>query len=209
MKGCLMGIVKIFFSMILGFFLVLFFVFGGIDYVKSFFVPSQQQPHDNMSKAMKIADFSRIGNDFEILKTVDVIGANAVIANHKPSNQKIAFVNPGLILNLTKKDIKSDAIEQKLTGIVKNYENNVIKLEKLAVTQKGSIKALNQDIPYVKVVMKIQLPAGLDLSQNTEAVIGVASTPKGQNNIILSINKYGQYNHKITEKFFKKLRYNK
>ncbi|MEI7473759.1 MAG: hypothetical protein WCK67_03180 [bacterium] len=210
MKGCFFSIIKLIFSIAIGFFAVLFFVFGGFDYVKGLFSPNQYINNSTeMNKAMKIADFSKISKDFQIVKTVDMIGANAVIANYKPTGQKIGFINTGLLLNLTKNDLKSATIEQQLTNIGKSYENNVIKLEKLAVTHKGSFNGLNQQIPYVKVAMKVKLPAGLDLSQNTEGIIGIATSPKGQNNIILAINKYGQYNQAITEKFTHELKYNK
>lgn len=210
MSGCLFNILKIIISIALGFFLVLFFVFGGFDYIQGLLnQDSEVKETSQLSKAMKIADFSHLNKNFEIIKTVDIIGANAVMANHKPTGQKIGFINTGLILNLTKNDIKSNTIEQQLTKIAKSYENNVIKLDKLAVIKKGSFYSLNQQIPYVRVAMKVQLPAGLDLSQNTEGIIAVATSPKGQNNILLAINKYGNYNQKITEQFVKEINYNK
>jgi hypothetical protein len=210
MGGCLFNIFKLIISVALGFFLVLFFVFGGFDYVQNVLNQSTRtNTISQRSKAMEIADFSRLNKNFEIIKTVDIIGANAVMANYKPTGQKIGFINTGIIINLTKEDLKSNTIEQQLTKIAKSYENSVIKLDKLAVTKKGSFNSLNQQIPYVKVAMKMQLPAGLDLSQNTEGIIAVATSPKGQNNILLSINRYGHYNQQITEQFAKQISYNK
>jgi len=182
---------------------LIFYLFGGFDYVNnllnSYFNPSKI---NIQQEAAKFGDFSKISNDYELTRVVDMFGIKAVIAKHKITNQKIAIVKTGWVFNLSQNDIKSDNIDQQLEDIASRFNAIPIKLSNLEVGKKGNLKALGQNIPYVQIKV---LTTGT-INRNMEGIIGVAVSPDKKNDILVSVNDPGKYNQNITDKFFKSIK---
>lgn len=188
--------------------LILLFPCGGLNFIKntiySFFNPPEKIL---MVNAQKVADFSQIPDNYELIKAYDMFGINAVIAQENKTRQKVAVVNTGWVLNITKEDIKSNTAISKLEEITKNIKelkNININLDQVKIEKKGSFTAFNQDIPYIKAKIKL---SG-DQKRNFEGIIGVVTKPNLKNDLLVSINEPGKYNQKVAEKFFRKIKYN-
>lgn len=204
MLGCLKPIGCLIQSIITTVILFCFFTFGGLDYVKNFIDNMYAEQQSNTYKeAQKVADFSRISRDYKIAKTINIPGAKAVIAENKKNSQKLAFIDGGSFLTLSKNDIKSNQIDTKLRELSGKLSNKPVKLKELKVIRKGSFKALNQNIPYVKVKASFTIDKTI-FTKEFEGIIGVIDNPKkGKSYIIASINNPDEYKQDITENFFK------
>lgn len=178
---------------------------GGLNYIKGI-IDSQLYPKkpDITAQAQKLADFSKLPKGYELIRSVNMFGVNAVIAQHGQTNQKMALVDTGWIVNVNKNDIKTNNIVQELQKTAKQYVPQV-KLNQIEILDKGSFKAINQDIPYLRVKVNIANSA----QKNLEGIIGVANISNNKNNIVLSVNEPGKYKQNITEKFFRSVKLNK
>lgn len=205
MKGCLKFIFSIIFTGIMGIALIIFFAFGGVDYVKNI-VNSQINPPEVkvQENAQKIGNFTKVPKGYKLTRVVDMVGIKAVVAEEKKTTQKMALVNPGWIFNITKNDIRSNAIDTQLEKIASKFNTKNIKLSTLEVVKKGNFKAFNQNIPYARI--KVELIG--NKARNLEGIIGVAQNPAdGQNTIVVSMNEPGKYNQQTAEKFFKSIKF--
>jgi len=185
--------------------LIIMFPCGGLNYIKGI-IDSQLYPKkpDITAQAQKLADFSKLPKGYELIRSVNMFGVNAVIAQHGQTNQKMALVDTGWIVNVNKNDIKTNNIVQELQKTAKQYVPQV-KLNQIEILDKGSFKAINQDIPYLRVKVNIANSA----QKNLEGIIGVANISNNKNNIVLSVNEPGKYKQNITEKFFRSVKLNK
>lgn len=206
MRGCLKLIFSMVFTGIVGIALLIFYLFGGVDYVKGYIDSLMNPPKNEIEiKAQKLGDFSKLSKEYKLTRAVDMLGVNAVVAEHKQTNQNIALVDPGVILKVTKNDIKQNTLDNKIKEVANRFNNLPIKLGDIQVTKKGTFKALNQDVPYAKV--KIQLSGAIN--KDLEGIIGIASTSGTQNNLVVSMNEPGKYNQKVTEGFLKNIKLKK
>lgn len=207
MKGCF-GFFKliqtIISTIILGVIaFIILFPCGGLNYIKTY-IDTKMHPEkaEITARAQTYGDFSTISNDYELTRVVDMFGANAVLAKHKQSNQKMALINPGEILKLTKNDVNTATIDKELRKLSTRLNNLPVKLTSLEVGKKGSFKALNQDIPYVNV--KIKLTG--TVNKNMEGIIGVINDSENKPKLVVSGSDTGKYNQVIAEKYFKSIK---
>jgi len=202
MKGCFNFIKFIILSIAA---LIILFPCGGINYVKGL-IDSQMHPQKTTinADAQKLANFSKLPKEYELVRTVNMLGVNAVIAQHNKTSQKFALVDTGWIVSINKNDIKTNNAVVQIQDTAKKYIPNV-KLNQIEVIDKGSFKALNQDIPYLRV--KINL--GNSKQKNMEGIIGVVNMPGKKDDLVLAVNEPGKYKQNITEKFFNSVKINK
>ena len=104
MLGCLF---KTIFSLIIvavvAVIIFVFTTFGGMEYVKTL-VDSWANPPKNtvQQQARRIGDFSAMPNDCKLVRTVDMFGLTAAVAENNKTAQKMAVINPGWAINITK-----------------------------------------------------------------------------------------------------------
>jgi len=207
--GCLKFIISLVVKAIFTLFLVIFavylFIFGGFnrikDYVNSFINPTEQTL---TAKASKIADFSGVGEEYELTRTIDMLGVQAVLAQNKLNNQKMAFVDTGWAINLSKNDIRSKSIDKQLVDIAAKFNTPAVKLENLKIVGKGYFKAFGQSVPYVRVKLHI---TGTP-NKSFEGILGVVEEKDKKNSVIISVNDVGKYSQQKTEKFFESVKLN-
>ncbi len=200
MKGCLTTIFKII-IVILAY--IGFQSLGGVDFVKEKFgeytTPSQEVL---IQKAKNIADLSQISDEYIIDKTASLMGYHLVLAEHKGSGQKMAMIDPKSEDLITKQDFKTGAINKKLKDLNNKFQYQLVRLENFEITKKGSFKAMNQVVPYVRFEADtINLPIG-----HISGIIGLAKNSQGKNVILASANNDDKYSQIITEEFFRKVK---
>lgn len=195
--GCLKNLIR---AVILALAVVGFLSLGGKDlvmkYCSQWFNPSQETI---LERAKKVGDFSGINEEFELEKASGMFGYNAVVAEHKASGQKLIVVDSNKKPLLTKADLQSENIEEKLKSAIEKVKYQTISIDELQVTKKGSMYTYGQSAPYVRFNAKIsKLPIG-----DVSGIISVAETKDGESRLLISANEKAKYSQLISEEFFK------
>ncbi len=198
--GCLKNVIR---AVVLTLAVVGFLSLGGKDLIGgligNWFNPSQDVM---MERAKKVGDFSKINDEFEIEKAAGIMGYNAVVAEHKASGQKMFVVDPKDKAILTKSDIRSDKIEDKLQEALKKVKYQAISVDDINVTKHGVMYSYGQEVPYVKFEAKVKkLPIG-----DVGGIVSVADSADGGQRLLVSVNEKSKYSQLISDEFFKKIK---
>lgn len=166
------------------------------DIVDNFLNP----PKDELIKrAEKVGDFSKINDEFELERAAGMLGYNGVVAEHKASGQKLLVIDTNNKPILTKEDIKSENIEEKLLNLTKKVKYQTFQVEELKVTKRGTMNSYGKEAPYVKFEARSKkLPIG-----DVAGIISVAENKEGEQRLLISANEKKRYSQLISEEFFK------
>lgn len=166
------------------------------DIVDNFLNP----PKDELIKrAEKVGDFSKINDEFELERAAGMLGYNGVVAEHKASGQKLLVIDTNNKPILTKEDIKSENIEEKLLNLTKKVKYQTFQVEELKVTKRGTMNSYGKEAPYVKFEARPKkLPIG-----DVGGIISVAENKEGEQRLLISANEKKRYSQLISEEFFK------
>lgn len=198
--GCLKNIFK---AVIIVLAVIGFMSLGGKDnvtkYVNDFFNP----PQDVMlERAKKVADFSRIGEEYEIDKAASALGYKGVLAEHKASGQKMIVVDSGKKPLLTPQDFKDGSVDKKLQDITEKFKYQYVNVQDLKITKRGNLKTFGKKAPYVRFEAKAnKLPIG-----DIKGIVSAVETSNGEVKVLVSVNEKNKYSQLISEDFFKKVR---
>ena len=202
MKGCLSFIIKTIIAVLVFFGLL---HLGVIDFIKDKIqeykdTPSQEKMIEN---AKDVIDLSQIDyEEYAIEKNVKILKNRMIVAEHSASGQKMIMIEPKNENILTKEDINSKNIEQKIEDTLSKYKYQLVKFDDITVSKKGEMSGLGQKIPYVKVSAQISnLPM-----KDMEGILGVAELENGKNLIIISVNEKGKYSQIISDAFYKQVK---
>lgn len=198
--GCLKNLIR---AVILTLAVVGFLSLGGkewvMKYASQWFNPSQETM---LERAKKVGDFSAINEEFELEKATGMFGYNGVAAEHKASGQKFIIIDSNKKPLLTKEDLVSDGIEDKLKSVISKVKYQAIAVEDLQVTKRGTMVSYGKTIPYVRFNAKIsKLPIG-----DVSGIISVAETKDGENRLLISANEKSKFSQLIADEFFKKIK---
>lgn len=198
--GCLKNLIR---AVILTLAVVGFLSLGGkewvMKYASQWFNPSQETM---LERAKKVGDFSAINEEFELEKATGMFGYNGVAAEHKASGQKFIVIDSNKKPLLTKEDLVSDGIEDKLKSVISKVKYQAIAVEDLQVTKRGTMVSYGKTIPYVRFNAKIsKLPIG-----DVSGIISVAETKDGENRLLISANEKSKFSQLIADEFFKKIK---
>ncbi len=198
--GCLKNLIR---AVILTLAVVGFLSLGGkewvMKYTSQWFNPSQETM---LERAKKVGDFSAINEEFELEKATGMFGYNGVAAEHKASGQKFIVIDSNKKPLLTKEDLESDGIEDKLKSVISKVKYQAIAVEDLQVTKRGTMVSYGKTIPYVRFNAKIsKLPIG-----DVSGIISVAKTKDGENRLLISANEKSKFSQLIADEFFKKIK---
>ena len=198
--GCLK---KVFRAAIIALAIIGFLSIGGKDLVVSLWNKYvQKSPQTLMEKAQKIGDFTEINEEFTIEKASGMLGYNGVLAEHKASGQKMIVVDDNKKPLLTRQDIVSGEIEEKLKSTLGKVKYQSIGLEEFEITKHGSLYSYGQNIPYARFNAKItRFPVGA-----MSGVVAIAETKDGEDRILISVNEKSKYSQLLAEEFFKKIK---
>lgn len=200
MKGCLSSIFKLIIAVLVFFGLV---HLGVIDFVKEKIQERQDTKQERMiDKTKDVIDLSEIDEEYTINKNLKLLKNRMITAEHKATGQKFVMIEPKNENILTKEDIKNDDLQKKLEEAATKYKYQLVKFNKIEVTKRGEMKALDQKIPYANITVEISnLPI-----KDANGIIGVAELEDGKNMIIISVNEKGKYSQIITDGFYKKVK---
>lgn len=198
--GCLKNLIR---AVIIALAIIGFLSLGGkewvMKYVSQWLRPSQETI---LERAKKVGDFSAINEEFELEKATGMLGYNGVVAEHKASGQKLIIVDANKKPLLTKEDLQSENIEDKLKGVISKVKYQALSVDELHVTKRGTMYSYGKNVPYVKFTAKIsKLPIG-----DVSGIISVAETKDGESRLLISANEKSKYSQLIAEEFFKKVK---
>lgn len=173
---------------------------GGEKYVemaKTAVVNFVQQ--HNLENAKKIGDFSKLDKEFQIDNTVNLMGYNAVIAEHKASGQKMVILDSGKKALLTQEDIKSKEIDKKLQNLSEKFKYQGARVQNIDVTDRGTLNVYGQNVPYARFDAKItKLPVS-----DVSGIIASVKTNDGSEKLALALNEKKKYSQLITNEFYR------
>ena len=200
MKGCLSLIIKTVIAVLVFFGLM---HLGVVDYVKNKIDEHKGAEQEQiLDKTKDVVDLSQIDDEYSVEKNLKLLKNRMIIAEHNATGQKMIMIEPRNGDILTKDDITSDGLQEKIDSLLKKYKYQLIKFDKFEVSKKGNLSGIGQKIPYAKVNIQVSnLPV-----KELEGIVGVAEAENGKNLIVVSVNQKGKYSQIITEAFYKKVK---
>ena len=195
--GCLKNICM---TVLLALAIVGFISIGGGKLAKNMLNNFLNPPQNELVKrAEKVGDFSKINDEFELERAAGIMGYNGVVAEHKASGQKLVVVDTNNKPILTKEDILSDKIDEKLKKLTQKVKYQAFQVEELKITKRGTLNSFGKEVPYVKFEAKAKrLPIG-----EVAGIISVAENKDGDQRLLLSANEKKRYSQLISDEFFK------
>ena len=204
MKCCLSFIIKTIIAVLVFFGLL---HLGVIDFIKEkieeYRGNEEVRQEKMVDKTKDIVDLSEIEEEYSIEKNLKLLGNRMVIADHKATNQKMIMLEPKNENILTKEDVKSDAIQQKIENALQKYKHQPIKFEEIKVIKKGEMQGFGQKVPYAKVGASV---SNIPMMKDVEGIVGVAELENGKNLIVISVNEKGKYSQIIADGFYSKVK---
>ena len=200
MKGCLSLIIKTVIAVLVFFGLM---HLGVVDYVKNKIDEHKGAEQEQiLDKTTDVVDLSQIDDEYSVEKNLKLLKNRMIIAEHNATGQKMIMIEPRNGDILTKDDITSDGLQEKIDSLLKKYKYQLIKFDKFEVSKKGNLSGIGQKIPYAKVNIQVSnLPV-----KELEGIVGVAEAENGKNLIVVSVNQKGKYSQIITDAFYKKVK---
>jgi hypothetical protein len=158
-----------------------------------------------INRAGKIGDFTHVPEGYYVTNAVDALGLTAVIAEHSTSQQYMAIVDTGWILQVDSTDIQSGKLKSKLLTYASKVLPAHIKVKSFKLVPSGTFTAFNQQVPYAQGKAVIYDTAS-KLSYTYRGIIGIVAKPDGsKNDIIVAVNLQGEADKQVAERFFQKV----
>ena len=202
MKGCLSFIIKTVIAVLVFFGLL---HLGVIDFIKDKIdeYRNESSSQEKMIEETKdVIDLSEIDDEYTIDKNLKILKNRMIVAEHNATGQKMIMIEPKNENILTKEDVKSDEIQQKVEAALQKYKYQPVKFEDIEITKKGEMQGVGQKVPYAKVNASISnLPM-----KDVEGIVGVAELENGKNLIIISVSEKGKYSQIIADAFYKQVK---
>lgn len=202
MKGCLSFIIKTVIAVLVFFGLL---HLGVIDFIKDKIdeYRNESSSQEKMIEETKdVIDLSAIDDEYTIDKNLKILKHRMIVAEHNSTGQKMIMIEPKNENILTKEDVESDVIQEKIEKALQKYKYQPVKFEEIKVTKKGEMQGVGQKVPYAKVSASISnLPM-----KDVEGIVGVAELENGKNLIVISVNEKGKYSQIIANEFYKQVK---
>lgn len=202
MKGCLSFIIKTVIAVLVFFGLL---HLGVIDFIKDKIdeYRNESSSQEKMIEETKdVIDLSAIDDEYTIDKNLKILKNRMIVGEHNATGQKMIMIEPRNENILTKEDVKSEEIQQKVEAALQKYKYQPVKFEEIKITKKGEMQGVGQKVPYAKVSASISnLPM-----KDVEGIVGVAELENGKNLIVISVNEKGKYSQIIANEFYKQVK---
>lgn len=198
--GCFKKILQI---IILSLALIGFISIGGKDWLVDMYMKHMDSSKESvMERASKIGDFSKLSEEYSIDKAASAFGYQGVLAEHEASGQKMIIVDTNKKPIITKDDFKNGTVDDKMQKFLKKIKYQSIQVDDFTITKQGTMKAYNQDVPYVRFTAKInKLPVG-----QVGGIISAVETDNNNSKMLISVNENKKYSQLITDEFFKNVK---
>ncbi|MBR2526824.1 hypothetical protein IKE67_10220 [bacterium] len=198
--GCFKKILQI---IILSLALIGFISIGGKDWLVDMYMKHMDSSKESvMERASKIGDFSKLSEEYSIDKAASAFGYQGVLAEHEASGQKMIIVDTNKKPIITKDDFKNGTVDDKMQKFLQKIKYQSIQVDDFTITKQGTMKAYNQDVPYVRFTAKInKLPVG-----QVGGIISAVETDNNNSKMLISVNENKKYSQLITDEFFKNVK---
>ena len=103
---------------------------------------------------------------------------------------------------MTKSDIQSAGLEQKLQDLVKNIKYQAVSFQEIKVVSRGTINVYGQNVPYAKFEAKSNRFPISDLT----GIVAAVKTSDNSDKVIISVSEKKKYSQLIAEEFFKNVK---
>ena len=155
-----------------------------------------------LNKAKTIGDFSNLHEEFQIDNIVGILGYKAVLAEHKISGQRMCIIDSGDKILLSRDDINSNNLEDKLQELISKFKYHAISFQDIKILSKGTMSAYGQTIPYAKFEAKSNRFPISDIT----GIVASLKTSDNSEKLILSVSEKKKYSQLITDEFFKNIK---
>lgn len=204
--GCLKSLArKILFILII----VAFFTLGGYTFVKQQINHYQNPTREEFINSEKnYGDFSSVSSDYQLSRSYNFFGYKKINAKYLPTGQKITIFDLKNEKRIVPNDFTTNEIDNKIADILDKTKDSLITFEDFKIVQKGSYKAQNKTIPYVKYTAKVKnVPF-----KNVTGIIGAYSTKnkKAKENstkLILTMTDKKAFNPMIVQTFVQGIKF--
>ena len=159
----------------------------------------------NVNNAKKIADFSKMNEEFQIDNTMNIAGYKAVIAEHKASGQKMVILDSGKKPLLTQEEINSTGVEKKMKDLTNKVKYQGATVQDIKITNRGTMEVYGQNVPYAKFEAHISKFPISDIG----GIVASVKTSDGQEKLALSLSEKKKYSQLITNEFYRGVKENK
>ena len=153
-------------------------------------------------KARSIGDFSNLHEEFQIDKTVNLMGYKAILAEHKSSGQRMCIIDSGKKPLLSEEDIQSAELETKMQDLTKKIKNHAISFKEIKVTSRGYMNVYGKTVPYAKFEAKSNRFPISDIA----GIVASVQTSDGIEKLAISISEKKKYSQLITDEFYKNVK---
>jgi hypothetical protein len=140
-----------------------------------------------------------MNEEFVIDNTMNLFGYKAVMAEHKASGQKMIIVDSGKKPLLTQEELKNSDIDAKIKETSGKINYRGAKVQEISVTNRGTMEAFGQKVPYVKFEAKVTRAPISEIA----GVVASVKTSDGSEKLALSISEKKRYSQLITNEFYK------
>ncbi len=200
MFGCLKSVIKLAIVVLA---VIGFIKIGGVDFVKEMSDKFQNKtPQEALiEKGKAIADFSKVGDEYELTRVEGMFGYKVLLAEHKNSGQKLAILETNKKELLTEEDFENEGINGKIDNIVARFARQNIRLKNFKLLDNGKVYTSPTKIKYV------QFEAGVDGTpfDKIKGSIAAYKDDNNKNKILASANVTDQYSQKVTDDYFKRI----
>ncbi len=147
----------------------------------------------------KVGDFSQINPEFNVDTAVNLFGFKAVLGEHRASGQRMIVLDSGHKKLLTREDIQTDGVKQKLDDLSQKFRYQSSNVSEIEILGRGNIYAYGKNLPYVKFTAKV---TKLPISRVTGIIAVNDSNPKEQR-LLISVNEKNRYSQLIASEFYR------
>ena len=175
---------------------------GGQKYVDALVKNVSSFIKTNIEESAKeIGDFSKIDKEFEIDNTFSAFGYKGVLCAHKASGQRLAILSTGTKPIITKSDVQSKDIAQKIKSAFEKTKYQAITIEEINITERGMLTVKGQSVPYAKFNARVtKLPV-----KDYTGIVAALTTSAGKNELLVAVNEQKRYSQLISKEFFAKV----
>lgn len=197
--GCLKSIIK---KIIILALIIAFFALGGWTFVKGKIKEYQNPPRDIfVEKEKAYADFSKVSGDYQLYRCFNFFGYKKIGAKYLPTGQKITLFDLKDEDFISVSDFKTGAIDEKIDSILNKMKDCMITYENFEITERGSFRANNKEIPYIKFSASVKNIPFKDVIGIIGAYSSQDENQKASTKLIISIVNTKAYNPKIVSDF--------
>ena len=150
----------------------------------------------------KVGDFSQINPEFNVDTAVNLFGFKAVLGEHRASGQRMIVLDSGHKKLLTREDIQTDGVKQKLNDLSQRFRYQSSNVSEIEILGRGQIYAYGKNLPYVKFTARV---TKLPISHIT-GIIAVNDTNPKEQRLLISVNEKNRYSQLISNEFYRAVR---